>query len=42
VLDQAPRVLNAMIDIAAEEGYQTLVLGLVKLSQCIKQVQMTA
>lgn len=38
VLDQVPRVLNAMIDIAAEEGYLSIVFALTKLSQLIKQV----
>lgn len=37
VLDQFPRVLNAMIDIAADMGYLHIVSLLVKLSQMVTQ-----
>lgn len=42
VLDQIPRVLNAMVDIAAEEGYATLVASLALVSQAVKQVRKRA
>jgi activating signal cointegrator complex subunit 3 len=38
VFDQVPRVLNAMIDVAAEEGLLPVVFALVKLSQLLNQV----
>jgi hypothetical protein len=38
VLDQALRVLNAMIDIAADEGDLASVLVVAELTQCIVQV----
>lgn len=37
VLDQALRILQAFIDVAAELGYLQVVLTLIKLMQCIKQ-----
>jgi hypothetical protein len=42
VLDQLPRVLNACIDIAAEErGNLAICLALMEISQCISQVLFT-
>jgi activating signal cointegrator complex subunit 3 len=38
VLDQAPRVLNGMIDVAADSGFLELTLRLMRLSQMIFQV----
>jgi activating signal cointegrator complex subunit 3 len=38
VLDQAPRVLNGMIDVTADSGYLELTLRLMRLSQMIFQV----
>ena len=38
VLDQAPRVLNAMIDTAAELGHFEIVLTLMIISKMIIQV----
>lgn len=37
VLDQALRVLNAMVDIAADEGNLASVLTVAELMQCIVQ-----
>jgi activating signal cointegrator complex subunit 3 len=37
VLDQVPRVLNALIDIATNEGYLYIVLNLMKISQMVYQ-----
>ena len=37
VLDQAPRVLNALVDIAADEGLMDVTLGLMHLSQHLSQ-----
>jgi activating signal cointegrator complex subunit 3 len=37
VLDQALRVLNAMVDIAADEGNLASVLTVTELMQCIVQ-----
>lgn len=37
VLDQALRILQAYIDVAAELGYLQVVLTLIELMQCIKQ-----
>ncbi len=39
VFDQVPRVLNAMIDIAAEAGFALIVIGLMHLSQLLCQVR---
>ena len=38
VLDQAPRVLNALLDMAVEEGHLDVVLALTILSKMIIQV----
>lgn len=38
VLDQAPRVLNGMIDVASDSGFLELTLRLMRLSQMIFQV----
>jgi hypothetical protein len=37
VLDQAVRILQAMIDISSHQGYMKTTLGIIKLMQCIKQ-----
>eukprot|EP00981_Chlorochromonas_danica_P013205 scaffold5974_cov158-Ochromonas_danica.AAC.6 len=37
VLDQVPRLLNAMIDIAAEEGFLLIVYALISLNQSLVQ-----
>jgi len=39
VLDQAARVLNAMVDIAADAGYLQIALRLMLMNQCIVQAQ---
>jgi replicative superfamily II helicase len=39
VFDQVPRVLNAMIDIAAEQGFVPIVMALIRLSQLLTQVR---
>jgi activating signal cointegrator complex subunit 3 len=39
VMDQAARVLNSMIDIAADAGYMPVVLRLMLLNQCIVQAR---
>ena len=38
MLDQAPRVLNALLDMAVEEGHLDVVLALTILSKMIIQV----
>ncbi|KAI8920167.1 Sec63 Brl domain-containing protein [Powellomyces hirtus] len=37
VLDQSIRVMQAMVDIAAENGYLSTCLGIMHMMQCIKQ-----
>lgn len=37
VLDQAIRILQAMVDISASQGFLRTTLGVMKLMQCIKQ-----
>lgn len=39
MLDQAPRVLNALLDMAVEEGHLDVVLALTVLSKMIIQVK---
>ncbi|KAA0166650.1 hypothetical protein FNF27_07480 [Cafeteria roenbergensis] len=39
VLDQAPRVLNAMVDVAANAGLLPAALTLMELSQCLAQAR---
>ncbi|KND03788.1 uncharacterized protein SPPG_01244 [Spizellomyces punctatus DAOM BR117] len=37
VLDQSIRIMQAMVDVAAEDGYLSTCLGVMHLMQCIKQ-----
>jgi len=39
VLDQVLRVLHAMVDVSADEGYLSTTLGIMTLMQCVKQAQ---
>ncbi|KAI9005728.1 Sec63 Brl domain-containing protein [Hyaloraphidium curvatum] len=39
VLDQAIRIIQAMVDVAADQGYLSTALGIMRSMQCIKQAR---